>query len=535
MRKMIAALLCFTLAGSMVLAGCSAAKEGDVVSLGGPEATGELDGRATAAGTFGAALSTMADDGAEATGTAELNPAVTVKSLSGFYAGYVEAQSEYLKNLGTAIQQAQTGAPSDQVGVDLRYDSLDIAAHFYSVFAAWDAGEAGMEEVVAGWSNEPGWSGSLEKNGAQFTFVASLNGTPTYGWQGFWSEQEQYLYSYFVSADGTVMELDVIKTPYGYASQLYEPDYSALYRLSFCDDGSWNGAIVWDSSVAVQPELMTGEEALDIIGSSTWEPVTYYGDGPYWPQGYYVSGKVLTVFEGGGAMQYGIQGAGGASSNSSYNNNTNGNAGSAGNSSGSTSASSSGSTGANSSDNLANSLSSSADSYSGLGTEAMEYARLWHGAPVVGAGYSERFALYDDGSFVWGANDMDGATRVRWLAGTWDIKGGELILACMLAVLWEGGSEQDNSDGHMGSYASPTVITGQQTAVYRIDQVFSMPVSGITTDVQRGLDTADFGTLQCWDYTSQADAMLADFWQIINSARSKAPATPDKPAATLTL
>ena len=149
-----------------------------------------------------------------------------------------------------------------------------------------------------------------------------------------------------------------------------------------------------------------------------------------------------------------------------------------------------------------------------LSPEAKPYARLWHGSPVLGSGWSERFALYDNGSFIWGANQMDGATRLRYFAGTWDVSQGNLVLTSKLAIAWEGGDIVENPGG---SYGSEEVIMNPQIVLSRTEDILTLPLGRIEHDSDRNLDTAIFNKLQCWDYSTQKDNAMQDFWQILTN------------------
>jgi hypothetical protein len=47
--------------------------------------------------------------------------------------------------------------------------------------------------------------------------------------------------------------------------------------------------------------------------------------------------------------------------------------------------------------------------------EAAPYVGLWHGSPVLGSGWNERYLLYYDGTFLWLASQMDGEARTRYV------------------------------------------------------------------------------------------------------------------------
>jgi hypothetical protein len=165
---------------------------------------------------------------------------------------------------------------------------------------------------------------------------------------------------------------------------------------------------------------------------------------------------------------------------------------------------------------------------SALGAEATPYARLWHGSPVLGSGWSERFALYEDASFIWGASQMDGATRLRFLSGTWDVRDGNLTLLADLAICWEGGEVVKNTG--IASYVSDEVILNPTVVILKADETIVLPVSRIVNDVERGLDAVTINKLKCWDYDDQAFDAMDDFWQSLMTSGNGLPESKDKTA-----
>ena len=53
---------------------------------------------------------------------------------------------------------------------------------------------------------------------------------------------------------------------------------------------------------------------------------------------------------------------------------------------------------------------------------------LWHSMNAVAAGYGERYALNDDGTFIFGTSQMDELNRQLYAAGRWSIAEGKLKL-----------------------------------------------------------------------------------------------------------
>lgn len=53
---------------------------------------------------------------------------------------------------------------------------------------------------------------------------------------------------------------------------------------------------------------------------------------------------------------------------------------------------------------------------------------LWHAMNMVGSGFAERYAFNEDGTFIYGANQMDDENRQLYASGTWGVLNGELKL-----------------------------------------------------------------------------------------------------------
>ena len=58
---------------------------------------------------------------------------------------------------------------------------------------------------------------------------------------------------------------------------------------------------------------------------------------------------------------------------------------------------------------------------------------------VVGAAFAQRYAFFDDGSFLYGCSEFDGLERVRYEAGEWLVDGGYLVLAVRERLILTGG------------------------------------------------------------------------------------------------
>ena len=473
---------------------------GTVVDLS-PSGAGDgtMDVRASAAQTFGGQALVNVQLQSQQTEPEEvllLTPGDSFMSLTQFIVEFSQSSKAFSEHVMSALNQAglQTSADNEVI----RFDTLANASLF-TIFAAWEDGPEATLDCWKYFVGDGNWDLDAFEDDGTIYLLFYKDEVPTAEIIGRWYESDQYLFCVFRTAEYE-LEMDLLSTDYGFACQLYEPDTPAIYRLSFANDGTWDGGIGCTFAIADQPDVLTGLETL-----------TYAMD---WPElemmqtsfvlNYVlIEGSVMTVAQSGGAYEYTI--------------NTNADANEVTHSEPPED---------NNYQNAAETISQEVTaSQNTLSPEARPYARLWHGSSVLGSGWSERFALYDDGSFIWGANQMDGATRLRFLAGRWDVSGNNLIMTVKLVIGWEGGEVVANPGG---SYGSEVVIMNPQIVISQTEEVLTLPLGRIMHDAERNLDTAMFNELQCWDYSAQADEAMIDFWLSFTSLWNRAPMTKDK-------
>ncbi|MDR0851130.1 MAG: hypothetical protein LBN36_01410 [Clostridiales Family XIII bacterium] len=443
-----------------------------------------LDVRATAADTFGSsALNNINEDADEVENAAQMDPGVTILPLDEFWQAFIDAKAVYTGRLVSALGQA--GLQDSYENEIIRLDPLDLIEHWYAPAAYFGEGaeaiEIALEEMFDTDEADWDWEVDFAEEAPYFELLVYRNDVPMYYYYGFWQEEYQYLWCYY--EDATVhIELDVIRTENGYAAQFYDPIGEAVFRFAFLDDGSWDSSIGVSFEYEEQPPLLTGEETTAF--ATEWTDVPRDGLATW----LLIDGNEFTVTQGERSQE-------------TYDIDTNG----------------------------TQSPQSAGSQNPQLSAEAAKYIGMWHGSPGVGSGYSERFALYDNGVFVWGANEMDGAMAIRYLAGTWDVSSGELILDATVAIVLEGGELVDN-DGTLGSYASDQVIVGATLAGYNIEQQFVMNIGEIKYDRTEKTNTTTINTLKVWDISAQGDSMVDGFWQLLSTQRAKdaAAGSPDR-------
>ena len=476
--------------------------DGAVVDLR-PQSSTELDTRASAAQTFGVTALVEVKENSEPVDAGDalaLTPGDTIMSMSEQVTGYTASAGGYIMRLQSALSQA--GLQTDAGNEVIRLDTIGNSGIFM-LLSAW---ADGPETTLAVWkalAGDGNWTLESQSGEYDFYLLFYLDDVPTAEFYGDWYEPDQYFYCWFNTANYT-LEMDLVHTEYGYAVQLYEPREGVVYRLSYTDDGTWDSGIGYATEFYEQPRLIPS--GVDHTYARDWPELENYTPDTF----VMIEGSNLTVAQNGAQKSYNIVTSEQPSTTTAptqTNNSDNGNDYSNAAANG-------------------NQVAMENAAQPVLSEEALAYSRLWHGSQILGSGWSERFALYNDGSFIWGANQMDGANPLRFLAGTWDVRNGILYLNAKLVIGWEGGELVQN-DGTT-SYGSAEIIMNPTVVVYQTDFPLELPVSAITNDSSNGMDTVMLNQLQCWDYSGQADEAMSDFWMSFMSTWNRAPIQKDK-------
>ena len=153
--------------------------------------------------------------------------------------------------------------------------------------------------------------------------------------------------------------------------------------------------------------------------------------------------------------------------------------------------------------------------------DSVDYSGLWHAAPAVGSGFSERLALNEDNTFLWAASQMDGLERTRFRFGTWAVENGKLALTTEEEVRWEGGNEGPAE----GSWATDTVIEDADIVlvVQTEPAVEKYELSSVTTDEDIvGRRTVTIGGIQYWElaHPMDMDEVCSDYMTLKETATS---------------
>jgi hypothetical protein len=127
---------------------------------------------------------------------------------------------------------------------------------------------------------------------------------------------------------------------------------------------------------------------------------------------------------------------------------------------------------------------------------------LWHASNMVGSGFNERFALYPDGTFIYGSNEMAGGNSELYRTGSWSASRGRLILTTRTRVVAENG------------YFAVTIREG--TTLVDADYAVrlenppkreSYPIDFLGADPDTGREMLKIDYLTLFKFNNQADLM----------------------------
>ena len=125
----------------------------------------------------------------------------------------------------------------------------------------------------------------------------------------------------------------------------------------------------------------------------------------------------------------------------------------------------------------------------------------WHAMNMVADGFAERYAFYGDGTFLYGASEMDGMERVRYKAGIWSVSGGELTLSVTSKLVLAGGDITE-ADGEQ-SIENATI----QNQVYDPSEMETFSLTQADPDPETNRATAIIDGVTYYNFDNQPDLM----------------------------
>lgn len=138
---------------------------------------------------------------------------------------------------------------------------------------------------------------------------------------------------------------------------------------------------------------------------------------------------------------------------------------------------------------------------------------LWHSMNMVGAGFGERYAFNEDGTFIFGTSQMDESNNQLYEAGTWSIVNGELKLEIKERLVMPEGDINEIVPG------DDLVIldSGVVMLIINPPEVETHSISVTGADPETGRDTITIDGVTFYDFNNQTD-MFDDYYDLTNSA-----------------
>lgn len=157
---------------------------------------------------------------------------------------------------------------------------------------------------------------------------------------------------------------------------------------------------------------------------------------------------------------------------------------------------------------------------------AERFVGLWHAMSIVAAGFSERYALYDDGTFIYGSSEMDELERELYKTGTWDVVDDKLRLLVEARWILPVGNPED-----MVPSNELLIVDGE--IIKRIcapPETETYSIARIGTDIETDRETIAIDGVTFYNFDNQTD-LLDGYYELLNKAAVNEPDnTDDKPA-----
>lgn len=150
-----------------------------------------------------------------------------------------------------------------------------------------------------------------------------------------------------------------------------------------------------------------------------------------------------------------------------------------------------------------------------LYTDQAKFCGYWHASPSVGSGYSARYLLDVDGTFIYGCDEMDSLERMRYCSGNWYIEGNKLCLEIWERVVWEGGKEVPAD----GSAATSRMIDNPVVKHIGYDdpEPETHEIAEAEPDEETGKRVIMIGGVAFYSFDEQTD-LMGGFWEMIDLA-----------------
>lgn len=140
------------------------------------------------------------------------------------------------------------------------------------------------------------------------------------------------------------------------------------------------------------------------------------------------------------------------------------------------------------------------------------FVGLWHSMNAVAAGYGERYALNDDGTFIFGTSQMDEFERQLFKAGRWSIAEGKLKLEVDAQLVVPVGKIEDI----VPSDELIILDRGVVKVIYNPPEIETYSIIKTATDPETGRNTITIDGVTFYDFNNQTD-LFDDYYDLNNS------------------
>ncbi|MGI6125100.1 MAG: lipoprotein [Acetivibrionales bacterium] len=135
---------------------------------------------------------------------------------------------------------------------------------------------------------------------------------------------------------------------------------------------------------------------------------------------------------------------------------------------------------------------------------------LWHSMNMVAAGFGERYAFNEDGTFTYGTSQMDEFERQLFSTGRWSIAGGKLKLEVDARLVVPVGDIKDivPSDDLI------ILDRGVVKKIFNPPEIETYTIAKTDADPETGRNTITIDGKTFYDFNNQTD-MFDDYYDLI--------------------
>lgn len=146
--------------------------------------------------------------------------------------------------------------------------------------------------------------------------------------------------------------------------------------------------------------------------------------------------------------------------------------------------------------------------------DGQPFAGFWHAMNTVAEGFSARYALYDNGTFIYGSSQIDVFDREIYKAGTWSVADGELRLEVEARWVVPVGNIEDIIP------SDKLIILAEVGLVKVIEnppEIETYSIAQTGKDSEAGRATIAIDSVTFYDFNDQAD-LFDEFYELPGEA-----------------